>query len=266
MGVKPIYVLGGGLIYVGATFVAYKYLKKDPTADSDLPDRFPTKEERLGVMNDIATIYDSDLVTSKLEWWIGIEKLRKKQLALAKGKVLEIAGGTGKNFVHYTKDCTEILFLDSSKMMLQTANWKFKKLNKTGKLKLAPDTKVRFQVSDAENLNIIADDSFDTVIDSFGLCSFDDPVKAVKEMGRVCKPDGKIVLLEHGRSNFHTWLNNYILDPYVKAHAWKYGCNWNRDIPDIVTEAGLYIESEKRKHFGTDILIIASPTKPLSKD
>lgn len=44
-----------------------------------------------------------------------------------------------------------------------------------------------------------ADDMFDFVVDTFGLCSFNDPVNVLREMARVAKPDGKILLLEHGK-------------------------------------------------------------------
>jgi SAM-dependent methyltransferase len=52
--------------------------------------------------------------------------------------------------------------------------------------------------------------SFDTVIDAFGLCSHEDPVLVLQEASRVCKPDGRILLLEHGRAHtgfFFDWLN-----------------------------------------------------------
>lgn len=53
---------------------------------------------------------------------------------------------------------------------------------------------------DAEALQF-ADDSFDTVISTLSTCSFYDPIKALQEMRRVCKADGKILLIEHGRSS-----------------------------------------------------------------
>ena len=58
---------------------------------------------------------------------------------------------------------------------------------------MSQDEKERYQllVADAARLAQFSDDSFDTVVDTFGLCSFDDPVAVLKEMQRVCKPDGK---------------------------------------------------------------------------
>ena len=186
-------------------------------------------------------------------------------IAEAEGKVLEVAGGTGKNFTHYTDKCSELLFVDSSEMMLQTAIWKFKVLNKENNISLKANTRVAFKVMDAEALKL-PDNYFDTVIDTYGLCSFDDPVKALHEMERVCKADGKILLLEHGRSEFHQWINKYILDKYESEHAWKYGCSWNRDIPQIVADAGLSVVSQKRAHLGTNIYIVAKPKQETIKE
>jgi len=71
--------------------------------------------------------------------------------------------------------------------------------------------------ADAANLTF-EDNSFDTIVDSFGLCSFDDPVKVLIELQRVCKPDGKILLLEHGRSKTYLGLSGY-LDKHAERHA-----------------------------------------------
>ena len=53
---------------------------------------------------------------------------------------------------------------------------------------------------DAQDL-AFPDDSFETVISSLSTCTFPDPVEALSEMGRVCAPNGQILLLEHGRSS-----------------------------------------------------------------
>jgi methyltransferase OMS1 len=55
----------------------------------------------------------------------------------------------------------------------------------------------------AANLSQFPNGCFDTVVNIFGLCSYDDPVQVLQEMARVCKPDGKILLLEHRQSK--TW-------------------------------------------------------------
>ena len=51
----------------------------------------------------------------------------------------------------------------------------------------AAQGKLRFKTLDAQKMKVIKDETFDTVIDTFGLCSFSDPVKVLKEMQRVCK-------------------------------------------------------------------------------
>lgn len=119
-------------------------------------------------------------------------------------------------------------------------------------------------------------ESFDAVVDTFGLCSFEDPVAALREMSRVCRGkkkkkknagagagsgdapgSGKIYLLEHGRSDWD-WVSN-ILDKHADPHAKRWGCYWNRDILAIVREAGLEIESVARYHLGTTYVIVATP-------
>ena len=63
--------------------------------------------------------------------------------------------------------------------------------------------KSRFAVGKAEDLSNIAQDvKYDTIVEAFGLCCHEDPVKALQNMAKLLKPGGRIVLLEHGRSNW----------------------------------------------------------------
>jgi len=101
--------------------------------------------------------------------------------------------------------------------------------------------------------------TFDTVCDTFGLCSFEDPQQALREMERVCIDGGEILLLEHGRSHYE-WLNA-ILDKNSHRHTARWGCVWNRDIGKMVQEAGLEVTSMTRWHFGTTYMIHAKPGK-----
>ena len=77
---------------------------------------------------------------------------------------------------------------------------------------------------------------YDTVIQTFGLCSVSDPVAVLANLATVVKPDtGRIILLEHGKG----WLGlvNGLLDRNAGRHFEKYGCWWNRDIQALVEEA-----------------------------
>ncbi len=73
----------------------------------------------------------------------------------------------------------------------------------------------------------------------------------------MCKPGGRILLLEHGRAKYG-WLNS-ILDRDAAKHKARWACNWNLDIEGIVRDAGLRIVSQSRWHFGTTYVIIAEP-------
>merc|ERR1712157_386461 len=129
------------------------------------------------------------------------------------------------------------------------------------------EQKKKFAVlkADACNLQRFKNNTFDTVVDTFGLCSFDDPIAALREMSRVCKKKedgGKILLLEHGKSSKYTWnfFANY-LDSGAEHHAKHWGCVWNRDIEQIVLDAGLKIEYISMWHFGTTFYMICTPFK-----
>lgn len=108
-----------------------------------------------------------------------------------------------------------------------------------------------------------ADNSFDTVVDMFGLCSYDDPVRALREMSRVCKPGGKLLLVEHGRGDTPR-VNNH-LDKWAPRHAKNWGCWWNRDIRRVVRLSGLTVEKWDNKHFGTSHYIVAKPYKSMAE-
>ena len=203
----------------------------------------------------IAYSYDEGI--EKDELVMGINLLRRALLYFhAKGTVLEVGAGTGRNIGYYPGPTTirKIVLTDSSDKMLLKAK---EKLNK-----MSVDERERYEVivADASNLRNYDDNSFDTVVDTFGLCSFDDPVAVLKELKRVCKADGKILLLEHGRSNTFAGLSSY-LDKHAERHAMNWGCVWNRDIATIVESSGLELEKLDTWHFGTTYYIVCRPSK-----
>ena len=99
--------------------------------------------------------------------------------------ILEVGVGTGKNFEYYPPG-TRVTAIDFSPAMLKQASQK----------KAQKAVKVDLDLMDIQSL-AFADSSFDTVIASFVFCSVPQPLKGLKELHRVCKPGGQVLLLEH---------------------------------------------------------------------
>jgi methyltransferase OMS1 len=94
---------------------------------------------------------------------------------------------------------------------------------------------------------------YDTIFQSFGLCSVSDPVKLVENMASVLQPDtGRIYLLEHGRGWFG-FLNGW-MDKTAEGHFKKHGCWWNRDIEAIIREAEKAVPGLEVVHLGRPLL------------
>lgn len=81
-----------------------------------------------------------------------------------------------------------------------------------------------------------ADGRYDTIIQTFGLCSVTSPRTVLSNLAPLLRPEtGRILLLEHGRG---TWgIVNWWLDRRAPGHFTRYGCWWNRDLEGIVREA-----------------------------
>ena len=213
------------------------------------PQRIPLSAKLTAVQvqsayNDIADQYE------KRTWFdqhiLGVARLRRKLLSKATGKILEVACGTGQNFALFAPH-SEITAVDLSPKMLEQAR---KNATDHGLM-------VNLAVMDAEKLDF-PDGSFDTVVSTLSTCTFPDPVRALLEMKRVCRPDGRILLLEHGHSNL-PWLAKYQDRheyQHYEAHA---GCRWNQDPLDLVHSAGIKVLKSKRNILGTYHSIEARP-------
>lgn len=154
--------------------------------------------------------------------------LRQKVLNQATGKVLEVGIGTGTNIPYYPEGC-EVTGIDFSPGMLAKAR------NKVHLAKV-PITLLEM---DAQNMKF-PNNIFDTVIGTCVFCSVPDPIKGLKEVRRVCKPGGKIILLEHVRSeNPILGLLMDLLNP-VSLHL--VGSNINRRTVENVQAAGIKIK------------------------
>lgn len=172
-------------------------------------------------------------------------RYRRSLFPQASGRVLDVACGTGTNF-EYLPEPTEYVGIDISPEMLARAEDRFESLTRGETLR----------EMDAQDLTFDSD-SFDTVISSMSTCMFPDPVVALEEMGRVCRPDGQILLLEHGGSSVGpiAWIQDWHADSRYE----KTGCRWNQDPLTVVAQSGLAVKDSTGGFFGMITAIEASP-------
>lgn len=179
---------------------------------------------------------------------LGVRRLRRRLLQRATGNVLDVAVGTGRNLRYYPRTC-RVTGVDFSPAMLEIARCEANCLG----------VNIEFLVMDAEAL-AFPDQSFDTVVSSLTVCTFPDPLAAIQEMARVCRPQGRILLLEHGRSD-RGWPGRW-QDRRADRHAKTLGCRWNREPLDLVHQAGVTIVDARRIFFGIFHMLEAIPSAP----
>lgn len=168
--------------------------------------------------------------------------IRKDLLSRAGGSVLELGSGTGINFPLY--DAPEkVIAIEPSPDMME------KSLEKQ-KQAVVP---IELVQASAEELPF-ADDTFDTVVATLVFCTIPNPEKAMVEMKRVCKPDGKILLFEHVK------MKNRFLAALqeVLTPVWKKicdGCCLNRDTLDLLKSHSFDVKEVQK--FYRDLFIFA---------
>ena len=150
---------------------------------------------------------------------------------LAQGKVLEVGVGPGVNFVHYDPArVTKVYALEPNPGMIRMAK------------RQSHRTELDIEFLDLPGERIpLADGSVDTVVSTFTLCTIPGVVEAIRGIGRVLRPSGKLIFFEHG------------LSPDLPVRRWQArseplfrwafeGCHVTRDIPSLIGKGGFDIE------------------------
>ena len=168
-----------------------------------------------------------DIMNSGIELRYGEKK--REWFSRSEGRTLLVAVGTGLDLQYFSPE-QKVVGIDISSKMLEKAKVKSNDL--------ASDTElVR---ADAQMLGF-ADNSFDSVVTSCTFCSVPDPVAGLKEIRRVLKPGGKLLMFEHVRSNIF-WMGP-MMDLLTKVTR-KVGPDLNRRTKENVIRAGFRLTRE----------------------
>lgn len=236
-----------------------------------------------------------DYEVDNAEAFMLMGRKRSRLIRQAYGNVLEVSVGTGRNMDLYdlrpfhpeedqkfgrsrTRMVTSLTFNDQSEVMVDQAKNKYLAME----LRRNEDERfkgsITFVVGDAGEDGVVQrpKGGFDTIVQTFGICSMAKPVEFLQTLGRLCRQPGevttstlppedddghggKIMLLEHGRG-YYGWLNK-ILDSVAKVHALHYGCWWNKDIAQVIADSGLEVERVKRYNGGTTWEYVLRPAR-----
>lgn len=121
----------------------------------------------------------------------GMAARRRELLVSARGRTLEIGAGTGHNLAAYPRDLDELVLTEPEPAMLRKLQRRVARSPLRGVARIVP--------AGADALPF-PDDSFDTLVSTMVLCTVDDPAAAIDELQRVLRPGGRLLFIEHVRS------------------------------------------------------------------
>ena len=134
-----------------------------------------------------ALTYDRQL--AKVEQ-AGLQALRQRLLADATGRVLEVGAGTGANLPFYGPGVESLTITEPEPTMLRRLERRVTEQGPHTKVLRAPAEDLPFD-----------DDSVDVVVSTLVLCGVDDQTQALRELRRVLRPAGRLIFIEHVRSD-----------------------------------------------------------------
>ncbi len=172
-------------------------------------------------------------------------RLRRRALRAATGDVLEVGIGSGASLSYYPPGC-RITGVDLSPVSLEHARRRAAEMG----------LDITLLEGDAQALPF-EDSSFDTCVSQLSLCTIPDPLAALRELRRVCRPDGQVLLMEHTTSTWPPLVPIcHLVSPLLTRTA---GCHPNRPMEELVRQSGLQLESIERRAAGVLRLMRAIP-------
>ena len=180
------------------------------------------------------SLYEKYVIPELIQFVCGRKQFvqqRQSILPHARGNVLEIGMGAGANLPFYAQDKVKHIFGLEPSYRLQ---------EKARELGNSIDSEIEFINNGAEDIPL-ENNSVDTAVITFTMCSIMQIQQAMEETRRVLKADGQLLFCEHGlapEASVQRWQNR--LNPIWKKLAG--GCHLNRDIPSIIEQAGFQIE------------------------
>lgn len=194
-----------------------------------------------GKWDDAARFFD--IMNRGIELRFGEKK--RKWFSRASGRTLLVAVGTGLDFQYFDPEQT-VVGIDISARMLEKANEKLHDIA----------SRILLVRADVQMLGF-ADDSFDSVVTSCTFCSVPDPVSGLRELRRVLKPGGKMLMFEHVRSDIF-WMGP-MMDLLTRLSR-KFGPDLNRRTGENIIRAGFKITREQNIYL--DMVKLFEAVKP----
>ena len=221
-------------------------LRSGPLGDAIRPSLMPSNKKRTYAR--IARFYDFlDAPFEKSRY----RSLRPMLFEGLSGRLLDAGVGTGRNIDYYPR-ASEVTGIDLSPAMLERARMRREAAGRTVELVEMDARRTTFP-----------DDHFDAVVATFLFCvlDYDDQLPALKELGRVCKPGGKIRLLEYCYSENPR--QRFVMRLWAPWVHWAYGARFDRDTERYIGEAGLTLRHKEFVYEDTlKLLVLAPPDGP----
>jgi ubiquinone/menaquinone biosynthesis C-methylase UbiE len=173
-------------------------------------------------------------------------RMRQRVIHGAEGIVVEVGFGSGLNLPHYDPGkVKKLVGIEPDQSMLAVAQ-----------REMAHAT-VKAECLEASGENIPLETGYaDTAVVSYALCTIPNPLAALGEIRRILKPGGRLLFLEHGRSErWHGSLQDRLNRP------WRFiagGCNLNREPTELIERAGFTLLESNRERFANLLWLLGN--------